>query len=96
MGWSEYRTGGKDFRATISWDEQAVGDSADILAPSDADEAALTKLFTLPNVIDVLEAVLIGSIKTDLELNCEQECEAYRRVLKAVEQRVTQFQECYA
>ena len=99
MGWSEYRAGGKDFRATISWNDEAIAGPNELPATTDAvdaSEATVSGLFTVPNVVDVLEAILIGSIRADSELSPEQECEAYRRVLKAVERRVGQFQECYA
>ena len=90
MGWSEYRTGGKDFRATISW-------SDDVAPHTDGpDTPPHAELFTVPNLVDVLEAILIGSIRSDSELSPEQECEAYRAVLRAVERRVGEFQECYA
>src|SRR4051794_21338123 len=47
-GWQEYRTGGAQFRATVSWDPEFAGEAGD-------DGLAI------PKMADVLEAILVGS-----------------------------------
>src|SRR6476661_3337712 len=47
-GWEEYRTGGSQFRATISWDPEFARDSAE-------------ETLAIPKMADVLEAILVGS-----------------------------------
>src|SRR3954471_4317937 len=59
MGWSEYRTGGKHFRATVSWDEEFAADAGTSPDPEPADD-----VFSVPNFADVLEALLVGSIRS--------------------------------
>jgi hypothetical protein len=41
--------------------------------------------------VDVLEAVLIGSVKSDAELSTEEEAEAYVNVVRELARRVEQF-----
>jgi hypothetical protein len=83
MGWSEYRTGGTSFRATVSWDEEFAADAGSSPDPQPQDD-----VFTVPNFADVLETLLIGSIRSDAELTAAEECEAYRSLLREVERRV--------
>ena len=89
MGWSEYRTGGRLFRATISWDEEFAADAGSSPDPQPQDE-----VFTVPNFADVLEALLIGSIRSDAELTAAEECEAYRALLRELERRVEERGRC--
>jgi hypothetical protein len=89
MGWSEYRTGGQSFRATVSWDEEFAADAGTSPDPQPQDE-----VFTVPNFADVLEALLIGSIRSDAELTTREECEAYRALLREVERRVEERGRC--
>src|SRR4051812_16237526 len=89
MGWSEYRTGGTSFRATVSWDEEFAADAGTSPDPQPQDD-----VFTVPNFADVLEALLIGSIRSDAELTTGEECEAYRSLLREVERRVEQRGRC--
>ena len=84
MGWSEYRTGGKHFRATIAWDEYFAEEGSD-------GALAHAETFSVPNMVDVLEAVLIGSVKSDAELSTEEEAEAYVGVVRELARRVEQF-----
>lgn len=93
-GWSEYRTGGRHFRATISWDPQQIDGGTQALMTNDSPPHA--ELFTVPNLVDVLESILIGSIQSDNELSPQEECEAYRAVLRALDKRIGEFQACYA
>jgi hypothetical protein len=89
MGWSEYRTGGRNFRATVSWDEEFAADAGTSPDPLPQDE-----VFTVPNFADVLEALVIGSIRSDAELTMEEECEAYRGLLNELARRVDQRAQC--
>ena len=89
MGWSEYRTGGRLFRATISWDEEFAADAGSSPDPQPQDE-----VFTVPNFADVLEALLIGSIRSDAELTVAEECGAYRGLLHELERRVDERGRC--
>ena len=83
MGWSEYRTGGKHFRATIAWDEYFAEEGNGELSQAEA--------FSVPNMVDVLEALLIGSVRSDAELSTEEEAEAYVGVVRELARRVEQF-----
>ena len=90
QGWHEYRTGGKHFRATISWDDEfATGGEPDRLP-------AGNEISTVPNLVDVLEAVLIGSIRADAELTGEEECATYRDILRELALRVDQYADRFA
>jgi len=90
LGWDEYRTGGAHFRATISWDSQfeatATGD------PAAEDRNA--KL-AVPNLVDVLESILIGSMRSELELETHEEFDLYRQVVRELYKRVNETQACY-
>jgi len=90
QGWHEYRTGGKHFRATISWDDEfATRNEPDRLP-------AGNEISTVPNLVDVLEAILIGSVRSDAELSAEEESAAYRDVLRELALRVDQFADRFA
>ena len=82
MGWQEHRTGGAHFRATVSW------------APEFADESTDDR-FTVPRLVDVLEAVLVGSVKSELELPLHEEFDLYRGVVRELYKRVNDTQSCY-
>ncbi len=79
-GWTEYRTGGADFRATISWDPK--------LEPE-------RHGFEVPRLADVLEAILIGSAKDQDALQPAEEFGMYRSVLKEVYQRMVELESRY-
>jgi hypothetical protein len=89
MGWSEYRTGGRSFRATVSWDEEFAADAGTSPDPQPQDD-----VFVVPNFADVLESLLIGSIRSEAELTTGQECEAYRSLLHELERRVDERARC--
>lgn len=88
MGWSEYRTGGANFRATISWDPGAV-------EPSGHDDPAGEEHLCIPHLTDVLESILVGSVKNQDELPAEQEFEIYRGVVRELYRRLDEMQACY-
>ena len=83
LGWSEYRTGGAHFRATVSWDEEfEVADGG----------RGQTRI---PNMADVLEAILVGSAKHDDDMPAAEEFEIYRGVVRELYRRLNDLQECY-
>ena len=85
MGWKEYRTGGAHFRITVSWDEE--------FEPAmDGGGAPQTRV---PNLADVLEAVLVGSALHDDDLLAAEEFDIYRGILKEVYRRLDDLQQCY-
>jgi hypothetical protein len=85
MGWSEYRTGGAHFRATISWDhafERAAGSAAE-------------QCLSVPRLADVLESILVGSVKNQDELAAAEEFDIYRGVVRELHRRLDEMQRCY-
>ena len=83
LGWSEYRTGGAHFRATLSWDEHfELADGG----------RGKTKV---PNMADVLEAVLVGSARHDDDLTPAEEFEIYRDVVRELYHRLDEMQSRY-
>ena len=85
MGWKEYRTGGANFRATISWDKTFER------SPQSAEERCLS----VPRLTDVLESILVGSVKDQDELHAAEEFEIYRGVVRELYRRLDEMQSCY-
>ena len=85
MGWREFRTGGANFRATISWD-----DSFD-RAPQSAEERRLS----VPRITDVLESILVGSVRDQDELTPGEEFDIYRGVVRDLYRRLEEMQSRY-
>lgn len=83
LGWTEYRTGGAHFRATVSWDEE--------FEVSDGGRSQTR----IPNMADVLEAILVGSAKHDDDLMPAEEFEIYRGVVRELYRRLNDLQSCY-
>jgi hypothetical protein len=83
LGWTEYRTGGSHFRATLSWDEQFEH------------EGAAGPKTRVPNMADVIEAILVGSAVHDDDMPAAEEFELYRRILREVYRRLDDLQACY-
>ena len=83
LGWSEYRTGGAHFRATVSWDEE--------FEVADAGRGKTR----VPNMADVLEAILVGSANHDDDLMPAEEFEIYRGVVRELYRRLNDLQSCY-
>ena len=84
LGWTEYRTGGSHFRATLSWDEQ--------FELADGGAGPKTRV---PNMADVLEAILVGSALHDDDMPAAEEFELYRAILREVYRRLDDLQACY-
>lgn len=82
QGWQEYRTGGAQFRATISWDPQ--------FAQGIEDES-----LAVPHMADVLEAILVGSTRSQDELSAQEEFGIYRKVVRELYQRLNELEARY-
>jgi hypothetical protein len=91
LGWSEYRTGAKHFRATVSWDEEFAAD-----AGSEVDPQLLDEVFVVPNFADVLESLNVGSVRSDAHHTTDQECETYRAQRGELSRRVETRSRCSA
>ena len=81
-GWQEYRAGGADFRATVSW------------SPDLAKDAGQEPL-VVPRMVDVLEAILVGSVRSQDELTAEQEFGVYRRIVRDLCARLDELESHY-
>ena len=92
LGWSEYRTGGNGFRATISWDPSVADAPLKRRKPGSnpADDN-----FVVPQMTDVLESILVGSVKNADDLHAKQEFEIYREVVRELGRRLDEMQRCY-
>ena len=91
LGWSEYRTGGDGFRATISWDPGAIERPARRKpGHNPADDH-----FVVPQMTDVLESILVGSIRNADEMHAKEEFEIYRGVVRELSRRLDEMQRCY-
>jgi hypothetical protein len=86
LGWSEYRTGGDGFRATVTWDAKHRPRPRG--NPADAH-------FVVPQMTDVLESILVGSVKNADELAARQEFEIYRGVIRELHRRLDEMERCY-
>jgi hypothetical protein len=84
LGWTEYRTGGSHFRVTVSWDEH--------FELADGGDGPKTRI---PNMADVLEAILVGSAVHDDDMHPAEEFELYRGILREVYRRLEDLQACY-
>ena len=76
------RTGGRDFRVTVSWDQKCEEENGS--AP-----------LSVPKMTDVLEAILVGSAKQQDELAAKEEFELYREVVHELSRRLDEMQSCY-
>ena len=85
MGWAEYRTGGANFRATISWDESFGGGA----------QTAEEQWLAVPRLTDVLESILVGSLKDQDELTTAEEFDIYRGVVRELYRRLDEMQSRY-
>jgi hypothetical protein len=90
MGWSEYRAGGAQFRATISWDPSLERTPADTRVGQ-----RLDMQLSVPRLTDVLESILVGSVKNQDELQAAEEFEIYRGVIRELHRRLDEMQSCY-
>jgi hypothetical protein len=94
LGWSEYRTGGNGFRATISWDPGAP-DAPLRRKPGHGASNPADGHFVIPQMTDVLESILVGSLKNADEMEAKVEFELYRDVVRELGRRLDEMQRCY-
>jgi hypothetical protein len=85
IGWSEYRTGGANFRATISWSPEV----------EQSGNSPVDDRLAIPHLTDVLESILVGSVKNQDELYAHEEFEIYRDVVRELHRRLDEMQSCY-
>jgi hypothetical protein len=82
LGWQEYRTGNKHLRITVSWDDEyGCGHSAEP--------------FAVPNLAEVLETLLVGSVKNQDDLEAGEEFALYRTVVKSLYERLREMESSY-
>jgi len=85
MGWTEYRTGGVDFRATVSWERSFER------APQTPAERRLR----IPRLIDVLESILVGCVRDVDGLSAAEEFGIYRDVVRELYRRLDAIESRY-
>lgn len=81
-GWREYRVRGHGFRVNVAWDPQAR-------RSSDFDESAI------PGMVDVLEALLVGSAPDQDEIEPAEEFARYAQVVRELSARVEELRSRY-
>jgi hypothetical protein len=82
LGWQEYRTGNKHLRITISWDDEYGCEGA-------------SQAFAVPNLVEVLETLLVGSVKNQDEIDAPEEFALYRTVVKSLYERLREMEASY-
>jgi hypothetical protein len=82
MGWKEYRTGGADFRVTVSWNSRF-------------ESTAPQEPLTVPHMTDIIESFLVGSAKDQDEITPQQEFGHYRAVVAELARRIDEMVACY-
>lgn len=103
MGWKEYRTGGANFRVTVSWNrefEQTPPTRTLVIGSSAVTQAAPTEPsnrhpLLVPHMTDVIESFLIGSAKDQDEITAQEEFGYYRAVVAELARRVDEMEACY-
>ncbi len=81
-GWSEYRTGGSGFRVTLNWS-------------SDFPQAGETHVWRVPRIAEILEALLVGSVRGIDEIPPQVEFQLYREVVEQLRRRLDELEPCY-
>jgi hypothetical protein len=85
MGWTEYRAGGANFRVTVSWNRSFERE------PQTADEQCLS----VPHITEVLESILVGSVKDQDGLTAAEEFDIYRGIIRDLYFRLEEMQSRY-
>ena len=85
MGWAEYRTGGSHFRVTVSWNRSFERE------PQTPDEQRLS----VPHLTEVLESILVGSVKDQDELTAAEEFDIYRGIIRDLYFRLEEMRSRY-
>ena len=81
-GWSEYRTGGAEFRVTVNWSPHC---------PQDGEMSA----WRVPRIVEVLESLLVGSARGADEIPPQVEFQLYREVVEQLQRRLDELEPCY-
>jgi hypothetical protein len=81
-GWNEYRTGGAQFRVTVSWEDEFA-------------RPVIDDNWSVPRLAEVLEALLVGSARNGDDLTPEEEFELYRQVISELSERLKELEACY-
>ena len=81
-GWSEYRTGGSEFRVTVNWSE-------------DCPQAGEMHVWRVPRIAEVLETLLVGSVRGIDEIPPQVEFQLYREVVEQLRRRLDELEPCY-
>ena len=55
----------------------------------------LDQQLSVPRLTDVLESILVGSVKNQDELQAAEEFEIYRGVVRELHRRLDEMQSCY-
>ena len=107
LGWKEYRTGGANFRVTVSWNEEfenapptrtlMIGDAPVEQPPADGPRSPRDggHALLVPHMIDVIEAFLIGSARDQDEISAQEEFGYYRTVVSELARRIDEMEACY-
>ena len=104
MGWQEYRTGGANFRVTVSWNEEfesaaptrtlMIGDNA-VTQPAVPAPRGDSHPLVVPHMTDVIESFLIGSARDQDEISAQEEFGYYRAVVAELARRIDEMEACY-
>jgi hypothetical protein len=107
MGWKEYRTGGANFRVTVSWNEEfeavpptrtlMIGDSCVEQPPAATQQSPRDggHALVVPHMTDVIESFLIGSARDQDEISAAEEFGYYRAVVAELARRIDEMEACY-
>ena len=107
MGWKEYRTGGANFRVTVSWNAEfesaaptrtlMIGDAAVAQPPAHAPRSPRDggHALVVPHMTDVIESFLIGSARDQDEISAQEEFGYYRAVVAELARRIDEMEACY-
>jgi hypothetical protein len=105
MGWKEYRTGGADFRVTVSWTRHfeetpptrtlMIGSTAVKQPAPPPPPGRDAHPLVVPHMTDVMEAFLIGSAKDQDEISAQEEFGYYRAVVSELSRRIDEMEACY-
>jgi hypothetical protein len=85
MGWTEYRTGGSNFRVAVSWNRSFERE------PQTSDEQCLS----VPHLTEVLESLLVGCVKDQDGLTAAEEFDIYRGIIRDLYFRLDEMQSRY-
>ena len=82
LGWEEHRTKGERFRVTIAWDPRL-------------DVTCAGEPLCVPRMVEVLEAILVGSAKQQDRLDPQDEFDIYAAVVRELAARLVELRSRY-